>query len=143
MDDTNTLKKGQPHNPLQSSLMEVDGPREAEDGLPGSDLVQEFQEGIKQLKHAVSSESLSNWEIDEIQAHIHMITRPSWHHGAPQNLDNPEHGKLKAEQWRGSIKFDLPVILWKLWGEGLSEDSEQSSCPGNWQTVVPFFSPLL
>jgi hypothetical protein len=107
--------------------MEVDVSTEAEDGLPGSDLVEECREDIEELNDAASSESLSNKEIDEIQTHLCMITRPSWHRGAPQNLGNPEHGKLKAEQWRGSIEFDLPVILWKLWGAGSDEDSEQSS----------------
>jgi hypothetical protein len=31
---------------------------------------------------------------------------------------NLYNGKLKAEQWRSAIKFDLPVTLIKLWGAG-------------------------
>ncbi|KAF8837229.1 hypothetical protein BDN67DRAFT_877041, partial [Paxillus ammoniavirescens] len=46
------------------------------------------------------------------------IMRPTWHHGPPTNLGEVEHGKLKAEQWCLSIEFDLPVILYWLWGCG-------------------------
>lgn len=121
MNDADILEKAkQPENTEQSLSIEVDEPSEANDGLPKSDLV------IKEP--TVSCESLSNREIDDIQTYLRMITRPLWHHEAPQILGNPEHGKLKAEQWRGSIEFDLPVVLWKLWSDASNEDSEECLC---------------
>ncbi|KIJ09586.1 hypothetical protein PAXINDRAFT_22496, partial [Paxillus involutus ATCC 200175] len=56
--------------------------------------------------------------INIIQGKLRSITRPTWHRGPPTNLGEAEHGKLKAEQWRSSIEFDLPVILYWLWGCG-------------------------
>lgn len=40
--------------------------------------------------------------------------RPSWHASLPSNFGSPEHGKLKADQWRSCFEFDLPVSLVQL-----------------------------
>jgi hypothetical protein len=129
IDDTDTTpaKVDQPQTPTQASFMEIDEPS-ADDGLPSNEHVQECQGVTVQQEVPIPNETLSNREIDEIQSHLGKITRPSWHQGAPQNLGNAEHRKLKAEKWRGSIEFDLPVVLWKLWGgKHSNEDSEQCS----------------
>ncbi|KAG2338182.1 hypothetical protein BDR05DRAFT_851125, partial [Suillus weaverae] len=55
-------------------------------------------------------------EINTIQAELGSIKRPSWHRRPPKNPGDAEHGKLKAEQWRMAIEFNLPVIPVKLWG---------------------------
>jgi hypothetical protein len=54
-------------------------------------------------------------ELRRIWADIEATTRPSWQAELPTNLGEPEHGKLKADQWRSSIEFDLPVSLARLW----------------------------
>ena len=55
-----------------------------------------------------------------------MITRPTWHQGPPITLGGAAHGKLKAEQWRSSIEFDLPVVLYKLWGLNCNTDVQKA-----------------
>ncbi|KIK34539.1 hypothetical protein CY34DRAFT_26833 [Suillus luteus UH-Slu-Lm8-n1] len=65
-----------------------------------------------------SVEALMDKEMNDIQEMIGRVQRPSWHHGPPKNLGDTEHGKLKAEQWKSSIEFDLPMALMHLWGPG-------------------------
>ena len=33
----------------------------------------------------------------------------------PWDLGNPGHGKLKADQWKTCIEFDIPVSVAQLW----------------------------
>jgi hypothetical protein len=73
----------------------------------------------------LSAEALTDREINAIQAELSGIIRPSWHHGPPKNLGDAEHGKLKAEQWRTAIEFDLPVTLVKLWGTKYDGDERR------------------
>ena len=40
-----------------------------------------------------------------------MTIRPNWQAHLPTNFGSPEHGKLKADQWRTAIEFDIPVSL--------------------------------
>jgi hypothetical protein len=60
-------------------------------------------------------------ELRQIQADIQGTTRPCWQRAPPSNLGEPSHGKLKADQWRTLIEFDIPASLVKLWC-GLRED---------------------
>jgi len=70
----------------------------------------------------------SNWkpvgmkELRQIQADIKRTMRPSWQQAPPSNLGEASHGKLKADQWRTLIEFDIPVSLVKLWSK-LPEDN--------------------
>ena len=36
-----------------------------------------------------------------------MTIRPNWQAHLPTNFGSPEHGKLKADQWRTAIEFDI------------------------------------
>ncbi|TEB38597.1 hypothetical protein FA13DRAFT_1620063 [Coprinellus micaceus] len=51
-----------------------------------------------------------------IQSDIKKTLRPSNAPTPPSNFGSPSHGKLKADEWRACIEFDLPVSLAKLWG---------------------------
>lgn len=95
--------------------MEVD-----DEAFVTEELVQEYAAKVDEQndQKGVSGEALTDEEIDAIQAELNGIKRPSWHRGPPKNLGDAEHGKLKAEQWRSAIEFDLPVTLMKLWGAG-------------------------
>lgn len=57
---------------------------------------------------------LSKQEMQQIRADIVATTRPSWQTPPPSNLGSPGHGKLKADQWRTCIEFDIPVSLVRL-----------------------------
>ena len=96
--------------------MEVDNQEKGEYAmLVGEDLIEECI-GEHQKTQAKSWEPLSDDEINQIQKCLGTITRLTWHRGPPINLGDAAHGKLKAEQWRSSIEFDLPVTLYKMWG---------------------------
>jgi hypothetical protein len=102
--------------------MEVDDEDFAmdEQAFIGHDLVEEYQNCESNAnKKGKAVEPLTDREINIIQEKLQSITRPTWHRGPPTNLGEAEHGKLKAEQWRSSIEFDLPVILYQLWGSGM------------------------
>jgi len=58
---------------------------------------------------------LGKKELTKIQSDIRQTTRPSWHTNPPPNFGSRSHGKLKADQWRSLIEFDLPVSLVQLW----------------------------
>jgi hypothetical protein len=89
---------------------------EEDNGLPG----------LPGLPHYVSDETshrgykdahLTKDEIAQVRKHIAEATRPSWHVAPPLNLGEPKHGKLKADQWRSCIEFDLPVSLVQMWSD--------------------------
>jgi len=52
---------------------------------------------------------------------------PSWHTLPPSNLGEAKHGKLKADQWRSCMEFDMPAAVAQIWvhGSRSSEDDEQ------------------
>ncbi|KAJ7600162.1 hypothetical protein C8J56DRAFT_767139, partial [Mycena floridula] len=54
-------------------------------------------------------------ELDVIRKFVTETTRPSWHRGPPVNIGAGAAGKLKAEQWRSSIEFDLLVAVARLY----------------------------
>jgi hypothetical protein len=65
-------------------------------------------------------------KIEQIQRDISNTTRPRWQSGPPTTLGTKGGGKLKADQWRSSIEFDIPVSLMKLLShEGNDPDSRR------------------
>lgn len=103
---------------VDNEVLADDGGLDGEglDDLLGDEIVEDFKVGNDKRQKKRFHEPLTNAEINEIQAHLRAIKRPTWNRGPPTNLGEAEHGKLKAEQWRSAIEFDLPVILHKMWG---------------------------
>ena len=54
-------------------------------------------------------------ELHQIQVDISVTTRPRWQSGPPPKFGTKAAGKLKADQWRSCIEFDIPISLVKLW----------------------------
>lgn len=50
-------------------------------------------------------------ELQQIQQDICITIRPTWHEGPPKIFGEKGHGKLKADQWRSCLEFDLPVSI--------------------------------
>jgi hypothetical protein len=70
--------------------------------------------------HHVRRELLDTDDLKQIQEDIRKTLRPGNQTPPPHNFGSPSHGKLKADEWRACIEFDLPVSLVKLWaGENL------------------------
>jgi len=47
----------------------------------------------------------------QIREDIGSTRQPDWQGHLPVNFGSPEHGKLKADQWRMALEFDIPVFL--------------------------------
>ena len=54
-------------------------------------------------------------ELKRIHKFISETTRPSWHTPPPSNLGEASHGKLKADELRSSIEFDVPAAMVQIW----------------------------
>lgn len=80
-----------------------------EDYWEGDEPQNEQKEGADDF-----TSQLSTKDMQHIREGISCTVRPTWHEGPPQNLGQPAHGKLKADQWRSTIEFDLPVSLMRL-----------------------------
>ena len=106
--------------------MDVDGKDGDCEILLGHDIVEECSEQQCRKKKMRSREPLTENEINNIQKCLGAITRLTWHWGPPINLSNAAHSKLKAEQWRLSIEFNLPVTLFKKWGLDCDEDIQSA-----------------
>jgi hypothetical protein len=88
-----------------------------------SDLIgEEFFEANYQY-HA----PISRKDLQQIHEFIRATMRPQWQRGPPQNLGEPSHGKLKADQWRACMEFDIPVALAQLWSEELENGNDADS----------------
>lgn len=61
-------------------------------------------------------------EIQAIQSAIKSTIRPTWQQAPLKAFGSSQQGKLKANQWRTMIEFDLPITLVELWSEGAKCD---------------------
>lgn len=57
---------------------------------------------------------LNKSEIEILQEDILRTLRPRWYTPPPARMGEKGAGKLKADQWRSYIEFDLPVSLLRL-----------------------------
>jgi hypothetical protein len=51
--------------------------------------------------------------LNQIRHVIETTVRPSWQAALPAQFGCAAHGKLKADQWRTALEFDIPVALVK------------------------------
>ena len=63
----------------------------------------------------VGDDALNLKELKRLQTFISQTTRPSWLTPPPSNLGEAKHGKLKADQWRSCIEFDVPTAMAQIW----------------------------
>ena len=54
---------------------------------------------------------LTKQDLLDIRRDIAATIRPAWQADLPKNFGCAEHGKLKADQWRTALEFDIPVSL--------------------------------
>ena len=66
----------------------------------------------KPLKSRIDGDMYHNGAIGQKELHqIHKDIAATVHPGPPVNFRSPIHGKLKADQWRSHIEFNIPVFL--------------------------------
>ena len=66
-------------------------------------------------EHEVFVDRVTKQELKLLQKNIDSIIRPQYRQAPPRDLGNPGHGKLKADQWKTCIEFDIPVSVAQLW----------------------------
>ena len=62
-----------------------------------------------------SVQAFRKQDLEHIQADIATTSRPVYSVGPPSNMGKKQQGKLKADQWKAAIEFELPVALMKHW----------------------------
>jgi hypothetical protein len=86
------------------------GPFSADDDLP-DDLPD--RPPLKKSQCPISN-PITKQALSGIREGIRETIRPNWQGHLPVNFGSPEHGKLKADQWRTALEFDIPVSLVRL-----------------------------
>lgn len=66
-------------------------------------------------------------DLRRIQKGIKETVRPRHQAAPPSNLGEASHGKLKADQWRTLMEFDIPVSLVELCSEIHKDEDEADS----------------
>jgi hypothetical protein len=103
----------------ESRLGHDQAPEDAEmlDGLlPGlSDEDQDDDPVLEPSSTNSDIDLIGRKELHQIQVDISVTTRPRWQSGPPPKFGTKAAGKLKADQWRSCIEFDIPISLVKLW----------------------------
>jgi hypothetical protein len=61
-----------------------------------------------------SSTFLTKQDLLDIRSDIVATIRPAWQADLPKKFGCGEHGKLKADQWRTALEFDIPVSLVRI-----------------------------
>ncbi|KLO04848.1 hypothetical protein SCHPADRAFT_789604, partial [Schizopora paradoxa] len=83
---------------------------------------------LDDLDRCRSISGISKKELASIRGWISGTSRPRWYASLPKNLGEAGHGKLKADQWRSALEFDIPVALAQLWGDKSSPRHELYKC---------------
>ena len=58
---------------------------------------------------------LTKEDLRRLQSDIANTIRPSHSTGPPAKIGTKAQGKLKADQWKAAIEFELPVYLMRYW----------------------------
>jgi hypothetical protein len=83
--------------------------------LIGEEYFEELEDELKGPH--VFIDKVTKCELKKLQQDITQTNRPEYCQGPPANLGSPGHGKLKADQWRTCIEFDIPVSVAQLWSK--------------------------
>ena len=94
---------------------------ESLEGMLGSEYIDEVEAFDK---YSIGDDGLTQEELQALHAALRATQRPSWQRGPPLNLGCASHGKLKADQWRAAIEFDVPIFLAQTWN--YTEDEVRS-----------------
>jgi hypothetical protein len=72
----------------------------------------------------VGDDGVNTKELKRIHKFLSETTRPTWHTPPPSNLGEASHGKLKADETRSSIEFDVPAALAQIWDHDTQQSEE-------------------
>ena len=80
--------------------------------------------------------------MNQIHSDITNMTLPSWLTSIPTNLGSPNHGKLKADQWRVLGSTFLPVSLVCLWSAVEVGNPQSKQCSKILQVTISVLSAV-
>ena len=86
-------------------------------------------------EHEVFVDKVTKQELKLLHKDIDSIIRPEYRQAPPQDLGNPGHGKLKADQWKTCIEFDIPVTVAQLWSRDTSPPGQDKNVTAHWDKV--------
>ncbi|OBZ68265.1 hypothetical protein A0H81_12045 [Grifola frondosa] len=81
----------------------------------GEELIEECTDTVQGVPNADVDLILTKKDVEAIQMDITRTTRPTIHTQPPPKIGTKAQGKLKADEWRSLMEFDLPVTLVHLW----------------------------
>ena len=120
-----------PLNTEMASVNEPSSPAEEDvlrslEEMVGFEYIDEVETSYK---YSVGDDGVSREELEHLHAALRSTVRPTWQRGPPVNLGCAAHGKLKADQWRSAIEFDVPMFLAQAWSysdaEVLNDDKKR------------------
>ena len=77
-----------------------------------------FKKSEDELKGAHDFiDKVTKCELEKLQQDIKITKWLDYCQGPPLNLESPGHGKLKADQWKTCIEFDIPISITQLWSK--------------------------
>lgn len=82
------------------------------EAIVGSEIIDEIEASYK---YSVGDDGLTKDEIIALHAALRSTLRPPGQRAPPVNFGCRGHGKLKADQWRSAIEFDVPMFLAQSW----------------------------
>ncbi|KAI0930707.1 hypothetical protein AcV5_007352 [Taiwanofungus camphoratus] len=86
--------------------------------LIGEDIVSEYASETQvssPVNKDVPSVVFTKKDLKHIQDDVARTTRPLYSSGPPPTIGTKAHGKLKADEWKAGVEFELPVSLIKWW----------------------------
>lgn len=70
----------------------------------------------------VGDDVITDKERGRLHKFLSQTIRPTWHAAPPRNLGEKRHSKLKADQLRSCIEFDIPTAIAQLWASDVPVD---------------------
>src|SRR5271155_2569038 len=98
---------------LPSSVRSKEGNNWLDEVIIGDGYFEQPAWGNKE--HEVFVYKVTKQELKLLQKDIGSIIRPEYRQAPPRDLENPGHGKLKADQSKMCIEFNIPVSVVQLW----------------------------
>lgn len=99
-----------------------------EDELFSDTIDPKARKGRTRQANALGCDHLTKQELKRIRSDIASTNRPSWQRAPPTNLGEAEHGKLKADQWRSCMEFDIPASLVQMWARENTNADDRKAC---------------
>jgi hypothetical protein len=62
-------------------------------------------------------DKVTKCKLKKLQQDITQTNQPEYCQGPPASLGSPGHGKLRADQWRTCIEFDIHISVAQLWSK--------------------------